>query len=293
MDFKVIGVVGAGRMGLTLARLMKPAGFEFVFHDIRREALERASAAGYAVAESLEDLVGRVDAVMVAVSHDAMKPVISYLADLLARPEAKARLVFDISTFKEGVVEAYESVPSKVLAASVHPLFGPGARDPRVHTVAVMPVPGHGEEGAKAAAGIFEKAGFKVIHTTVSEHEESVAYTIGLSYVIATAFSLTVKERWKRSPRIYGITFRILKSLASTVATDPVDFVEYVLSNPRVRRAAVSLVHAVASILDDPKAAAPAARELTAGEEDKLYRTLYKCLEGVPEDGGEGVTSAS
>lgn len=281
MEVKVLGVVGSGRMGLALARLLKPTGLDFVFYDSNKEALERASKAGYRVSQNLSGLLEQSDAVMVAVSHSAVPATIRALGRLLAsRPSARARLVFDIATFKEGVIGEYQSYPEKVMVASVHPLFGPGARDPRRHSVVVVPVPGR-EEGSRLASHLFREAGFNVVVASVDEHDEAVAYTIGLSYVIASSLAGALKDKWDSIHSLSGTTFRLLEILMGSIAVDPEDFIAYILSNPQVKRVAAELASAIVSTTRKPEGYVAALKELLAVDSLTLYRALYNCIEGA------------
>lgn len=279
MEPRVIGVVGAGRMGLALARLLGPAGFEFVFHDASREALERAAGEGYRVAGSLRGLMAESDAVMVAVGYREVTGVLRSLRRLLESNAAyRASLVFDIATFKEGLMEEYERFPQSVLVASAHPLFGPGARDPSSHPVAVVPVPGRGE-GARAVARIFRRAGFRVYELGLEEHEELVASTVGLAYALASALPKALGGMWPLTREISGTTFRLLRILAGAVAADREDFIAYILSNPRVAVAVERLSEALASAVRDPQGSAATLKEAAESESGKHYTAMYKCIE--------------
>ena len=218
---------------------------------------------------------------MVAVSHSVMPAAVRALGRLLAsRPYAKARLVFDIATFKEGVIGEYQSYPKEVMVASVHPLFGPGARDPRKHSVVVVPVPGR-REGSRLASQLFRAAGFNVVVASVEEHDEAVAYTIGLSYVIASSLAGALKDKWDSLHGLSGTTFRLLRILMGSIAGDPEDFIAHILSNPRVQRAAAELAETILSATRNPEGHAAALKDLLSADTRTLYQALYDCIEGV------------
>ncbi len=283
MKVRVIGVVGAGRMGLTLARLMKPSGLDFVFHDVRPGALEAASREGYGVASSLEELAEKADAVMVAVGHSSVARTVRAVGEALAAsPSPRARLVFDIATFKGNVIGEYQGYPRDVMVASAHPLFGPGARDPGRHTVAVIPVPGR-EEGSRVLSRVFRDAGFNVLVVDAEAHDEAVGYTIGLSYLVATAIAGILRHKWGAIDPLAGTTFRLLRILIGSVARDPEDFISYILSRPQVRRVAGELAEAMLRATRDPDSYAGAVKSLLAGEAEALYRALYDCVEGASQ----------
>jgi 6-phosphogluconate dehydrogenase len=57
-----LGMIGLGRMGANMSRRLMRAGHECVAYDVNSEAVQRLSGEGAVGAESLEDLVGKLDA---------------------------------------------------------------------------------------------------------------------------------------------------------------------------------------------------------------------------------------
>jgi 6-phosphogluconate dehydrogenase len=57
-----LGVIGLGRMGTGLVRRLLDRGHTIVGHDISRERLEQLAKAGGSASQSLDDLVGQLDA---------------------------------------------------------------------------------------------------------------------------------------------------------------------------------------------------------------------------------------
>ena len=67
---KRVGVVGAGRMGLPMARHAAAAGFQVVVFDIDPAACRKAELAGLRVAGSLAELAAELDCALVVVPRD-------------------------------------------------------------------------------------------------------------------------------------------------------------------------------------------------------------------------------
>ncbi len=281
----VIGVLGAGRMGLALASLIKRAGHEFVFYDVDSHALERASMSGFRTADSLEELVSGVDAVMVAVSHSVVAQSLREIREeIVARGSGRLRLVFDIATFKEGIMREYAGFPEDVMVASAHPLFGPGARHPGKHKVIVIPVPGR-PEGAMSLAEIFSRAGFGVSIIDADKHDKFMSYAIGLTYLIAVASAVVVNRGGEVYAEFAGTTFRLLQILMGAVANDSADFITYVITRPGVRELGKRLINSMWYALEHPGKAAEALKNLFRSEEvEAFYRKLYECVEGCHDN---------
>lgn len=98
MSEKVIGVVGAGRMGLPMAKNLLEAGFEVIVADPNPDARTKAREAGAIEAESLASLGNRADIVLITVpTDDDVQEVCSGDDGLLAEME-EGTLVINSST---------------------------------------------------------------------------------------------------------------------------------------------------------------------------------------------------
>lgn len=265
-------------MALTLARLLTPHGFNFIFYDINPNALTTAKSMGYRVYEDIGRLIQETDAIMIAVSHSKYQEAIQTVKEeLLNKPDRRVKLVFDIASFKEDLIKEYKGYPDDVMVASVHPLFGPGARNPSSHTVAVIPIPGR--DGSEILSGIFRRAGFNVVVVDAEAHDELVNYTIGASYIIASALARIIGNDWDRINEMAGTTFRLLRILVGSVANDHEDFISHILSRPGTRRVAEQLMKAITESVLDPQSSAENIKLLVGGEALRYYEDLYDCLE--------------
>lgn len=199
-----VGIVGGGRMGLWLkkeaARLHEVAVF-----DVDRSKSDLSS---------LEELVGWSDVVIIAVGFKEAGAVLKSLAGL----DVCGKLVMDIATFKKYVISAYSSLPECVLAATVHPMFGPGAGSITGRKVVVMEVPGR--RGVDEAAAFFEGLGASVVRGSVEEHERFVKYTIGLSYAVGLALARVYAKYWPLLEKYGGTSFRYLSVYATSLLGD-------------------------------------------------------------------------
>jgi len=278
MEIRVIGSVGAGRMALTLARLLNPYGFEFTFYDVNYGSLARAKKLGYRVYRELSEMSRVADAIMISVGHSNYQEAIHTVKkELLESTNRRVKLVFDIASFKENLLKEYQEYPDDVMVASIHPLFGPGIRDPKHHTVAVIPVPGR--EGSSILADVFKRAGFKVIVVDAESHDELVSYTIGASYLIAVALARAIGKEWERISELSGTSFKLLRILIGSIANDHADFISHVLTRPGTRSVANRLIDAIADSIRDPQSSAERIKSLMGGKARLYYEKLYNCIE--------------
>ncbi|WP_258871757.1 hypothetical protein [Pyrobaculum aerophilum] len=106
-----VGIVGGGTMGSWLKREMTS------LHEVRVFDVDKSrSDMG-----SLEELALWAEALIVAVPFWETGGVLKALA-----PHSRGRLVMDIATFKEGVVEAYGLFPPDASSPLSTPSLAPG-----------------------------------------------------------------------------------------------------------------------------------------------------------------------
>ncbi len=246
-----VGVVGGGAMGSWLKRELRAAGHEALVFDVDRARSDVGS---------LGELAGWAEVVIVAVPFWEAARVLGELA-----PLSGGRLVMDIATFKEGVVEAYGTFPRDARVAAVHPLFGPGAPSIRGQRVLVMEVPGR--EGAREAFEFWRGLGAEVEWGDLSRHDFYVARTIALSYAVGLALARVYAEAGEEIIKYGGTSFKYLAAYAFSLLRDP-NAVRYAERAPLGEFLAALRGGSAPRALVDP---------------DEAYKAFYKALEALEE----------
>lgn len=235
-----IGIIGYGRLGSTLARLLSNH-YNIVAYDPYTRVPDDIRA------ESLSELACRSDLAIITVGPGAMDDVVSRLAAL---PNCRLRGVAESSSFKRGNIEKLAALPEGIATAGVHPMFGHGARTVRGHSVIVTPVPGRNDGGHIIFREMFERAGFKTIEMTASEHDNVMGVVLGIPYAIAMALDDVIGD----NPRLYyessGTTFKALFTVYATSRSQR-DLAMEIVSRPESRRAIRLLAEALFRITEN------------------------------------------
>lgn len=243
-----VGIVGGGAMGSWLKREVAS------LHEVRVFDVDRArSDVG-----SLEDLALWAEVLIVAVPFWEAGAVLKALA-----PLSRGRLVMDIATFKEGVVEAYVLFPPDALVATVHPLFGPGASSIRGQRVLIMAVPGR--RGAEEAFRFWSELGAVAEWGELEKHDFYVSRTIALSYAVGLALARLYGELGEEAFKYGGTSFKYLATYAFSLLRDP-NAVRY------AERAPVDEFISFLKRGDSPRALL---------DPEAAYRAFYKALEAM------------
>ncbi|MGQ9469021.1 MAG: prephenate dehydrogenase/arogenate dehydrogenase family protein [Nitrososphaerales archaeon] len=216
MRVAIIG--GAGRMGRWFARYFKSKDHDIILSDIEEKARIIAEKEGFLFAKSNLDAVKDADLIMVSVSIESTPNVIKEIEQNLI----KGAIVTEISSIKSHVMKALTDLTKKdVIALSIHPLFGSGARTLKGKKIAVIPV-----KDSKKEANLVQKLFPEAIIDMISadEHDRIMALTLSLPHFLNMVFASTLsKEDIKNLRRFSGPSFNLQLILAESVLTEKPD----------------------------------------------------------------------
>jgi chorismate mutase/prephenate dehydrogenase len=219
----VIG--GAGRMGDWMARYLDTVGYQVVISD----PSERTSPFPR-IADWREGL-DRWDLVVVAVPLRPSNDILLELAAL--KPKG---LLFDIGSLKSPMREGLEAVKDAgCRICSVHPMFGPDEIGLSGRHILFVDV-GNREAVAEARA-LFAHTAADCVDLSLEEHDEVMAWVLGLSHLVNIAFASALAESGEEMPlleRISSSTFNAqLKVAAQVVSENPHLYYEIQQGNDR------------------------------------------------------------
>jgi len=207
----VIG--GLGRMGEWMARYLDMVGYHVGVADpVKKET-------PFDCIDDWEEVIDNYDVVVVAVTLRPSNAILHRLAEL--RPRG---LVFDIGSLKSPMRSGLEAlVASGCRVCSVHPMFGPNEIGLSGRHILFVDV---GNAGALAEArALFAHTAAECVDLSLQEHDEVMAWVLGLSHLVNIAFASALAESGEAVPllrRISSSTFNAqLKVAAQVVSENP------------------------------------------------------------------------
>ena len=207
----VIG--GLGRMGVWMSRYLDTAGYDVDVADpVKAET-------AYRVVDDWEAVIDEYDVIVVAVPLRPSNAVLLRLAEL--KPHG---LVFDIGSLKSPMIGGLEALAeSGCRVCSVHPMFGPDEVGLSGRHILFCDV-GNSEALAEARA-LFAHTAADCVDLSLSEHDEVMAWVLGLSHLVNIAFASALAESGEAVPllrQISSSTFNAqLKVAAQVVSENP------------------------------------------------------------------------
>ena len=185
---RILIVGGAGKIGRWLADFFASQGHGVTTLD------PAGSVPGFPAATDLSAAVRAADTVIVttplAVGHDVLGRILAL---------APRALVADAFSLKSHVLDLLEGAGRRgQRVASIHPLFGPGARTLSGRVMAVCDC--GNRNAADDAAALFTDTALTITRIPVALHDELMQYVLGLSHLVAILFFTTLA----RSGRSYA-----------------------------------------------------------------------------------------
>jgi len=264
-----IGIIGYGKMGQLFNRLFEKEGYDVMINDLKIKSI------------SFKKLIKDSDYIMISASHDSSKKIINKLAKMSNNGNLNNKLIFDISTFKKELINYYNKFSSNVLLSSVHPLFGSGIKDPKKHYIAIIPISKN--DGSKLVENLFSNIGFNTFYVDYKTHDEIIALTIGLSYIIGLSVNRILSFYDKNMvEKLSGTTFKYLKNHYLSILNDSSDFANYILNQKEVKDILKNYRKVLLELLNNKKRISTLNKIYLNYSEKEIksaYNKMYRCIE--------------
>lgn len=174
---KEVCIVGFGRLGETLANVLKPS-CTITVCEVVEAKIRRALEQGFQTM-SIED-IGMADVVIICVPISQFEATITKLSGY-THP---GMLVMDVCSVKVFPAQIMESVlPEGVFVIATHPLFGPDSVGKGLNKLTMITYPVRvGDELYREWDTIWRGLGLKVVEASPEEHDKVTAYTLGMTH---------------------------------------------------------------------------------------------------------------
>ncbi len=205
----VIG--GLGRMGVWMSRYLDMVGYNVDVAD--RVNVETP----FRRVDDWEAVVNDYDLIVVAVPLRPSNEILMRLAEL--KPQG---LVFDIGSLKSPMREGLDAMrDSGCRICSVHPMFGPEEIGLSGRHILFVDV-GNKDAIAEARA-LFAHTAADCVELSLEEHDEVMAWVLGLSHLVNIAFAGALAQSGEAVPllkQISSSTFNAQLNVATQVVSE-------------------------------------------------------------------------
>jgi len=220
-----LGIGGLGRMGVWMSRYLDMVGYQVEVAD----PVERETP--FNQVKDWEARISDYDVVVVAVTLRPTNAILHRLAELNPRG-----LVFDIGSLKSPMRSGLDALlEAGCKVCSVHPMFGPEEIGLSGRHILFVDV--GNSEALDEARALFAHTAADCVNLSLEEHDEVMAWVLGLSHLVNIAFASALAKSGEAVPllrQISSSTFDSqLKVAAQVVSENPHLYYEIQQGNNR------------------------------------------------------------
>ena len=205
----VIG--GLGRMGEWMSRYLDMVGYKV-------DVADRVEAdTPFKRVDDWQGIVHEYDLIVVATPLRPSNDILLQLAEL--KPDG---LVFDIGSLKSPMREGLDAMrESGCRVCSVHPMFGPSELGLSGRHILFVDV--GSKTAIEEAKALFAHTAADCVELSLEEHDEVMAWVLGLSHLVNIAFAGTLAQSGEAVPllkQISSSTFNAQLNVATQVVSE-------------------------------------------------------------------------
>ena len=205
----VIG--GLGRMGEWMSRYLDMVGYKV-------DVADRVEAdTPFKRVDDWQGIVDEYDLIVVATPLRPSNDILLQLAEL--KPDG---LVFDIGSLKSPMREGLDAMrESGCRVCSVHPMFGPSELGLSGRHILFVDV--GSKTAIEEAKALFAHTAADCVELSLEEHDEVMAWVLGLSHLVNIAFAGTLAQSGEAVPllkQISSSTFNAQLNVATQVVSE-------------------------------------------------------------------------
>jgi prephenate dehydrogenase len=214
-------VLGAGKMGIWYAKYCKAKGDIVVLAARNAKQLEKLGDELGVETADFPTAVKGADRVVICVSISSLEEVVKKIAPAIH----KGQPIMDICSIKQYPVDVMHKYLKDALVLGTHPVFGPGSNGVAHKAYVLTPTNKEEEVYAEEFKRWLEKEEAHVFVMTPEKHDELMSIILGFSHFVGLAVCETLIEQpaFKESKTLAGTTYRMLFTLAESVAQETPD----------------------------------------------------------------------
>ena len=214
-------VLGAGKMGIWFAKWCIEKGDTVVLADRNPQKLSKLKGELGVETADFPTAVRGADRILICVSISSFEEIVKKIAPFVS----KGQPVMDISSIKEYPVNIMHKYLKDALVLGTHPVFGPGSHGVKNKAYVLTPTNPEEEAYAKEFHRWLEKEEAHVFIMTPKKHDELMSLILGFPHFLGLAAceTLLAQPAFSESKKLAGTTYRMLFTLAESVAQETPD----------------------------------------------------------------------
>ena len=225
-----LAIIGTGKMGLWFCNYFSNKNnFNVSLYDKRKINLDlKKYPNNITVCDSLETCVRKADIVIVCVPIRITIAVVNKCIPIMK----KGACIVEITSLKTDIFDSLLKIPDHLVPLSIHPMFGPGAKQLRDTKILIIPVRNKRKE-QRLVKSLFNEAKTIVIKSP-KYHDALMAVILGMVYYVNLLLGVTLSnENLTLLKKFSGTTFYLQALLFESILTDNSSLISSLLADNR------------------------------------------------------------
>jgi len=203
-------------MGAWFAKFLETHGYQVLISDKKRPETHKLTRNKFQNASKEEQITGISDVILFATPTRLTRTLLGKIAAQAPR----TTLLVEISSIKEPVKATIRILSRKgTQVLSIHPMFGPGAKNLQGKTVIITHKPRHSPHADKFISTL-RSAGTEIVFCNLERHDRIVAATLALPHLVNCALIETLRRTGysiDELKRLGGTTFKLQVLIAEAI----------------------------------------------------------------------------
>ncbi len=222
----VVGVIGLGLIGGSLAISLKERGFASKIIGVDKNEAHCKEAVNLGFADEtceLNEILNKTDLVLLAIPVDAARQILPLLLDKVKEHQT----IIDMGSTKEGICEVADKHPNRKNYVASHPIAGTENAGPSAafdglydgKITIICDEEKSNPESVEVCKNLYKALKMRILFMDSQEHDRHIAYVSHLSHITSFVLGQTVLEIEKEEKHIFNMagsgfasTVRLAKS---------------------------------------------------------------------------------
>lgn len=224
----VIGIIGLGLIGGSIAKEIKNKGFAKSIIGYNRSKKNCENALKMNLIDHIVDfkkLCNNSDLIILAIPVNSIRKILPKVLNLIAN----TTVVTDVGSTKELIIESIKNHPKKKRFVPSHPMSGTEKSGPTaaisnlfLNKVTIICNQNCCDKDAlELVVNLYKKLGSHLIFMNSKDHDEYIGYVSHLCHIISYALAITVLEKEKKTSNIFNLASSGLNSTVRLAKSSP------------------------------------------------------------------------
>ena len=232
-----VAIIGTGLIGGSMAMALRDLGLasRIIGVDASESHLQTALELGLIdEAATMDTALQRASLIIVAIPVDATAALLPKIMNNIS-----AQVVMDVSSTKQGIIDAVKHHPKRARFVATHPMWGTEYSGPdaavkgafRGKAAVITDKNESAPDAIELVENIYRKMGMSLLYMEAGAHDLHAAYISHISHITSFALANTVLEKEREEDAIFAMASAGFESTVRLAKSNPLMWAPILMQN--------------------------------------------------------------